>query len=199
MECSARTCFRIFLGPPVEYPPDIYGFIVSMMDKFELCFPFDGDRLGQFLVPDTLPKTEVDTGSWDGALRYEYNYRKVLPQSIISRLIVRMHPYIKDEKCWRTGVLLSDDRNDALVKADLDDAKITIAVRGPKTYRRDFLLHIKAHLTPSTGPSAASNQSGTLKTREIPVWYCPKVSCMRWPREGTTTSPLPPQEGSSST
>lgn len=128
-----------------RYPKGTDRFLTGMMEKFELCFSFEGSNYQRFLVPDVLPKTELETGDWDGALTFKYHY-DVLPHSVFSRLMVRMHPYIVPDGCWRTGVLLADDRNEALVKADLEDNKITIAVRDQLTTRRDFLSQIRGHL-----------------------------------------------------
>ncbi len=77
---------------PAKYPSRQYLFITGMMKKFELCFEFD-DAANTFLLPDLLPKDEPDTGLWDNALHFQYHY-DILPSSVISRFIVRMHPFI---------------------------------------------------------------------------------------------------------
>jgi internalin A len=133
------------LLPASEYPSDTYRFILGMMAKFELCFELEGTNFTGFLVPDALPKTEVDTGEWTDVLRFEYEY-DVLPQSVIPRFMVRMHPYVGTDRCWRTGVLLANNSNEALVKADQEERTIRIAVRGQSTTRRDFLSHIRGTL-----------------------------------------------------
>ncbi|NVM57894.1 MAG: hypothetical protein HWN51_07230, partial [Desulfobacterales bacterium] len=86
---------------------------------------------------------EPYTGDWDDALAFQYHYN-VLPGSIISRFIVRMHPYIHKNTYWRSGVVLAYDGNKALVKADREDKKIFIWVSGPERTRRTFLAIIRA-------------------------------------------------------
>ena len=126
------------------YPPSKHLFIMDMMQQFELCFALEADQ--QWLIPDLLPKTAPDTGDWSTALALQYHYN-ILPQSIISRFIVRMSAYISHHTYWRTGVVLaSADGNRALVKADLYDQKIFIWVDGNPPTRRAFITAIRTTL-----------------------------------------------------
>jgi len=79
---------------------------------------------------------------WVDALVFQIHY-DVLPSSVFSRFIVRMHRCIRQHTVWRTGVLLAFDGNEALVRADLTDNRILIQVRGPATGRRDLLTRIR--------------------------------------------------------
>jgi internalin A len=124
-----------------KYPRDKHMFIVDMMRKFELCYPFPG-QAHTYLVPDLLPKEERYTGEWDDALTFQIHY-EILPGSVFSRFIVRMHRCIHQHTVWRTGVLLALDGNQALVRADLTDNRILIRVRGPAAGRRDLLTRIR--------------------------------------------------------
>lgn len=117
-------------------------FIMKIMKKFELCFPFDSNS--KYLIPDLLPKEEPSHGfKEEGTLVFQYHY-DVLPQSVISRFIVRMHEVITPPIYWRKGVLLDDGWNQALVRADLESKKIFIFVDGATRTRRDFLSRIRA-------------------------------------------------------
>jgi len=122
-----------------EYPSNKRLFIVDMMRKFELCYDIDPDKT--FLVPDLLPKDEPFTGEWDGALAFQYHFN-ILPSSIITRFIVRMNVFIY-KTIWRTGVILKKGGNTALVKADVEDKKVSIWVNGDETTRRDLLSAIR--------------------------------------------------------
>jgi internalin A len=124
-----------------DYPPEKRPFIIEMMKKFELCYESDD----VFLVPDLLTKEEPDTGSWEESLRYAVRY-DVLPYSIIGRLVVRMHRLISKGTVWRTGVVLTMDNNRALVKADREEALLTIRISGPARGRRGLLTAIRAEL-----------------------------------------------------
>jgi internalin A len=123
----------------IEYPTNKRLFIVDMMRKFELCYDIEPDKV--FLVPDLLPKDEPFVGTWDNALAFQYHYN-VLPSSIMSRFIVRMNGFVS-ELVWRSGVVLKNSGNTALVKADAEDRKIYIWVNGDEHSRRDFLAKIR--------------------------------------------------------
>ncbi len=124
------------------YPRDKRLFIVDMMKKFELCYNLEPDK--SFLVPDLLPKDQPEL-NFNGIPAFEYAY-PVLPSSVITRFIVRMNQKIDDGFVWRTGVLLKIGENRALVKADLEDRKITIAIDGLEHTRRDALSAIRYQL-----------------------------------------------------
>ena len=124
-----------------DYPKNKHLFIIDMMRKFELCFDVEPDK--QFLIPDILPKEEPYTGEWNNTLAFEYHYL-VLPSSIISRFIVRMSNLIYERNYWRSGVILENEGNKALVKADREDKKIIIRVNGPENTRRNLLTAIRS-------------------------------------------------------
>lgn len=125
-----------------EYPRGKRLFIVDMMKKFELCYDIESDKT--FLVPDLLPKDQPDL-KFNGIPAFEYAY-PVLPSSVITRFIVRMNLKIDDGLVWRTGVVLKIGENKALVKADIEDRKITIAIDGLEHTRRDALSAIRYQL-----------------------------------------------------
>lgn len=125
-----------------EYPRGKRLFIVDMMKKFELCYDIEPDKT--FLVPDLLPKDQPDL-NFNGVPAFEYAY-PVLPSSVITRFIVRMNQKIDDGFVWRTGVVLKIGENKALVKADIEDRKITIAIDGVEHTRRDALSAIRFQL-----------------------------------------------------
>ena len=67
-------------------------FVIEMMRRFELLFDFEGQVNKKFLLPGLLPveqPADLDT-DWQDALGFRYQY-EVLPGSVISRFIVRMH------------------------------------------------------------------------------------------------------------
>jgi internalin A len=128
-----------------SYPIAKQPFIVDMMRKFEICFDIKADQ--EVLVPDLLSEDEINTGNWQGALRFEYQYN-VLFNSILTRFIVKTHKSISKNTYWRTGVVLeykvdNVQKNEALVTADAAKRKITIAIRGSEHTRRDFLSRIR--------------------------------------------------------
>jgi internalin A len=158
---------------PRQYPKEKHLFIMDMMRKFELCFDFEGFTDQKFLIPDLLSKEEPYTGDWRDTLAFQYHYN-VLPASIISRFIVRMHPYIYRNTSWRTGVVLEHEKNKALVKADIEDKKIFIRIDGPERTRRAFLAIIRNHFDSihKTIPGIAADEKVPLPRRtEVVVDY----------------------------
>ncbi|ASF47503.1 COR domain-containing protein [Methylovulum psychrotolerans] len=129
-----------------NYPsPKEHQFIIDMLQKFEMCFPL-ADTDNNYLIPQLLPNNEPDLG-WDKAnsLRFEFHY-DILPHSVFSRCIVRLHEIISQKTYWRTGVVLQHDGNKALVTADIEDKKIFIWVSGNPTTRRELLAIIRKEL-----------------------------------------------------
>ncbi|MBD2141376.1 leucine-rich repeat domain-containing protein [Anabaena sp. FACHB-1250] len=124
-----------------KYPDDKPEFIIKMMERFELCFPLDDKD--KYLIPDLLPKEEPATGEWENVLAFEYHYN-ILPSSIISRLIVRMHHLADKKTWWRSGIVLRYNKNRALVKSDQEDRKIFIFISGSDFTRRDLLAMIRS-------------------------------------------------------
>ncbi len=129
-----------------EYPRALQMFVIEMMRKFELLFDFEGYTNQKFLVPGLLPLEQPEGigAGWDDCLGFRYQY-EVLPGSVISRFIVRMHRRIHDETYWRKGVVLAAQDGDvrARVQADLEDARIDISIRGDAKGRRRFLQSIR--------------------------------------------------------
>ena len=113
------------------------------MKKFELCCDIEPDKT--FLVPDLLPKDEPVELKFNGVPAFEYAY-PFLPSSVITRFIVRMNQKIENHFVWHTGVVLKIGDNKALVKADIEDRKITIAIEGLEHTRRDALSAIRYQL-----------------------------------------------------
>ncbi|MET7393519.1 COR domain-containing protein [Dactylosporangium sp. NPDC005572] len=142
-----------------EYPADRRLFIVDMMRRFELCYEAEG----MFLVPDLLTKEEPDTGDWSNSLAFNIKY-DVLPSNIMCRLIVRMNDAISMGTVWRNGVVLAMDFNRALVKADREDAIVTILVSGSAGGRRGLLTAVRSQIR-----SIERTMPGLTGTELVPV------------------------------
>ena len=85
-----------------HYPSHTHERLIKVMRHFEFCFEFT-DRPGHYLIPRHLHDNEPDI-AWDddGALKFQYHY-ETLPDSVISRFIVRMNQYINEQLLeeWR--------------------------------------------------------------------------------------------------
>ncbi len=161
-----------------EYPRGKRLFIVDMMKKFELCYDipygYNVEADKTFLVPDLLPKDEPAELKFNGVPAFEYAY-PVLPSSVITRFIVRMNQKIDDGLVWRTGVVLKIGENKALVKADIEDRKITIAIDGLEHTRRDALSAIRYQLD-----EIHSSIKGLDPQKKVPVPNAPKAEPLKY-------------------
>jgi small GTP-binding protein len=129
-----------------RYPSYTHQRLIDVMEHFQLCFEFT-DRSGHYLIPRHLHDNEIDL-PWDetDALKFQYQYVETLPDSIISRFIVRVNQFIQKKNYWKNGVFLESGENRAKVKADLVDRKISISILGKEQTRRAFLAIIRAAL-----------------------------------------------------
>jgi len=127
-----------------RYPSHTHRRLIEVMKHFELCFEFT-DRPGHYLIPRHLHDNELDI-AWDDAdaLKFQYHYVETLPDSVISRFIVRMNQFIAERHYWKNGVFLQSGGNHAKVKADLVDRKIFVSVNGKEQTRRAFLAVIRS-------------------------------------------------------
>jgi small GTP-binding protein len=126
-----------------EYPRGKYRYIITLMKKFELCYPIDDDSV---LVPDLLPIQEPTIQfDYGGALTFIVQY-DFLPRGVMPRFIVNMHKDIKENLQWRTGVVLEDNdfQSTAVVKADHEARRMYIYVSGGQ--RRDYFAVLLAAL-----------------------------------------------------
>ena len=128
-----------------RYPVTQHHTLLQLMEKFELCFKMPDMEQESYLIADLLDPQEPDTDwGYDDCLRFEYHY-DVLPSSVFSRFLVRVHEYISQKTYWLTGVMLAHENNKALIKADIEDKKIMIWVNGTQQTRRVLLGIIRGH------------------------------------------------------
>jgi len=133
-----------------RYPARQHDYILELMKKFELCYAL-GQR--QVLIPNLL---EVKEPEFDFAFdhrnslkfRFEYDF---LPKSVMPNFIVRMHGDIFGDYQWRTGVVLKDQKLDAIaiVKSDARDKRIYIEVDGAQ--KRDYFAVIRREIRDING------------------------------------------------
>jgi internalin A len=132
-----------------RYPAHKHTFLLEIMGKFELAVSL-GDGQG-YLIPGLLPK-ERPVFDWptDAPVALEYRYA-ILPAAILSRLIARLHhhtwqPEYGQPVRWRNGLGVTRDGCRALIVADPEAARLTIALDGPAPHRRHLLAVIRAQL-----------------------------------------------------
>jgi internalin A len=129
--------------PRGRYPLDKHLFIVELMRKFSLCFPFEGGE-ARYLVPELLGKEEPEeVAHFQPAhcLNFEYGYG-VLPEGLLPRFIVRTHQLSRTSARWRSGVVLAYEGCQALVKAEPAERRVVVRVQGGDARTRRNLLAI---------------------------------------------------------
>lgn len=165
------------LKEPQRYPENKRRFLMGLMEKFELCYPLDTYRTPHYLISDLLPIDEPDVDDLEDApLHFQFHY-DILPSSIISSFIVRNHNLIYKNTRWRSGAVLTQDSNKALVRADEEDNRITIKVQGRSantllaTIRGDFAkIHDKFSDNLAVQEKLVVTEQGNTG-REVPVDY----------------------------
>ncbi len=132
--------------PRKDYPPRMHGFIVELMRKFELCFPFHDDPSEKrYLVPELLGKEEPaieDFFQPNTCLNFKYEYR-LMPEGLLPRFITRTHTMSGPVDRWRSGVVLRWEGCRALVKADRQERQVIVRVTGDVDKRRRLLAVIR--------------------------------------------------------
>jgi internalin A len=132
--------------PKRAYPVRMHGFLIELMRKFELCFPYHDDpKEHRYLVPELLGKEQPalkDAFAPDECLNFRYEYR-LMPEGLLPRFITRTHTMSRPDERWLTGVVLRWEGCRALVKADKDDRQVLVRVTGSVEKRRRLLAVIR--------------------------------------------------------
>jgi hypothetical protein len=109
--------------------------LLALMRNFELCYEVRDSDPPTWLAPQLLPPTKpTELGEWakaeDLVLRYKYEF---LPKGMISRLMVRLHRFVKDpEKAWVTGLLFGHEKTAAMAEILPSGNEIELRARGPE-------------------------------------------------------------------
>lgn len=128
------------LLPIDRYPRDKYSFLIELMEKFKLCYPVRKYK-DTFLLPDLFSDIEPH-GVWleeDKGLRFRFDYGSFPPDLFMAQFIVERFADIVEEKRWRSGVVVSDGRCQAIVRRAFSNEYIEIEVIGPEKQRRGYL------------------------------------------------------------
>ncbi|MBL7787056.1 MAG: leucine-rich repeat domain-containing protein [Chitinophagales bacterium] len=130
------------------FPRDKYAFLLGMMKQFELCYEVR-QRQGTYIIPELLDieQKAISFKETQKQLHLVLFYPDFLPNSILPRLMVRLHDYIFSKKRWRTGMVLYEPnifRATANIIADKEEKRIDISIVGEK--RQDFLTFIRKSL-----------------------------------------------------
>ncbi|HEV3385937.1 MAG TPA: COR domain-containing protein [Gemmata sp.] len=128
-------------------------FLLSLMERFEMCYPLDegddGKFASQWLIPGALHQYQpADIGpEWQkpGSVRLRYVYDP-LPEGVIPRFIVMTHPLSNRKLCWRNGVVLEDAQAAVLVRRGEKPNIVEIIAFGPDAERLRLLQIVQGNM-----------------------------------------------------
>ncbi len=139
-EFTREDLARIFF----EEPARVLSFIVDLMEKFELCFPYDDTR-DRYLLPELLAQQQPflnETFLPEECLRIRYDY-SILPSGLLPRFITRTHTMSVPRERWRAGVVLRLAAASALVRVGSDDRQVFVHSEGEPSERLQLLTQIR--------------------------------------------------------
>jgi internalin A len=123
------------------YPPNMHRFLLTLMEKFELCFPMEGDE-EVYLVPGLLDANqprELKRFMSGKAQRIQFRYEDVRPPGLLPRFIVRSHTLSARQARWLRGVVLARGKARALVRGDHEGRVTDVFVLGDEADERVWL------------------------------------------------------------
>ncbi|MFA5922385.1 MAG: COR domain-containing protein [Methylococcaceae bacterium] len=141
---DSADCMRVWRDP--EYA-NMHLELLALMQKFELCYRLPDTPCDAWLAPQLLPPSKPAVLSdWqqpgDLTLRYRYDF---LPKGIVSRLMVRMHRFVKRPNLsWISGALFERGGTEVLAEVPDKGGEIVLRARGPE--RKELLSVISSDL-----------------------------------------------------
>jgi internalin A len=123
------------------YPPAMHKFLLALMEKFELCFPMEGEE-GSYLVPGLLDANqphELRKFMSRDARRIQFRYDDLRPPGLLPRFIVRSHTLSEQQPRWLRGVVLARGKARALVRGDHEGRVTDVFALGEKAEDRVWL------------------------------------------------------------
>jgi GTPase SAR1 family protein len=115
---------------------DLHPELLALMEKFELCYKLADQQIETWLAPQLLsPSTPEALQDWpqadDLVLTYQYDF---LPKGLISRLMVRMHRFVRQpDRSWRSGAYFEHGQSELLARVTSPvGQEIELRARGPE-------------------------------------------------------------------
>lgn len=116
-----------------KYPKDKHLEILSLMERFEICFRVVGAK-NLYVIPALLRASPDDAKlitkfETPEALKYHVTYDH-MPSGIIERLICRLNKYLDGSNYWKYGAVFHTEHSRALVYIHTAKRKIFMYVDG---------------------------------------------------------------------
>ncbi len=129
------------------YDEKHYGYILSMMKKFSLCYTSDDTNL---LIPSAfgkVPKVEYSDFKGEEIRTYILQFKDYMPLALIHRFTAQKMPEALDNNYWYTGIVIKDSITNtlAMIHADKEAKRIYVRIKGESKLgiwehvRRDFV------------------------------------------------------------
>jgi internalin A len=122
----------------------MHPFLLALMEKFELCFPIEGDE-EVYLVPGLLNANqprELKRFTGGKAQKIQFRYEDVRPPGLLPRFIVRSHTLSVRQPRWLRGVVLARGKARALVRGDHEGRVTDVFIIGDETDERVWLSEL---------------------------------------------------------
>lgn len=130
------TDFNELLAPlndqDYTYDETHYGYILSMMKKFDLCYTPDDKSL---LIPSAfgkVPKVEYSEFRGNDVRTYILQFKDYMPLALIHRFTAKKLSDAYDNNYWYSGIVISDKKSNclAMVQADKEAKRIYVRIKG---------------------------------------------------------------------
>ncbi len=129
-----------------SYDEKHYGYILSMMKKFDLCDAPDDKHL---LIPSAfgkVPKVEYADFKGENVRTYIMQFKDYMPLALIHRYITKKLPQALDNNYWYTGIVIKDSKSNsvAMIHADKEAKRIYVRIKDGNPlgvwehFRREF-------------------------------------------------------------
>lgn len=128
--------FKELLQPNNErdytYEESHYGYILSMMKKFDLCYTPDDENL---LLPSAFgkePKLEYSEFRGEEVRTYILQFKDYMPIALIHRFIAKKISDAYDKNYWYSGIVIEDSKSSslAMVQADKEAKRVYVRIKG---------------------------------------------------------------------
>jgi internalin A len=130
-----------------DYPAEKWGFLLRLMNLFQLSFPLNEDGTRQ-LCPALLqlePPPGTDEAQSDDVVRLRYEFA-VMPAPLLPRFMVRTFSLIQPGRLWQRGAMLRYPDALARVWTTVEEKYLFATVAGPEGDRGELLSIIRGTL-----------------------------------------------------
>lgn len=159
------------------YEEKHYGYILSMMKKFDLCYTPDDVNI---LIPSAFekePKLEYSDFKGEGVRTYILQFKDYMPLALIHRFIAKNIPATYENNYWYSGIVITDKKSDSLtmVQADKEAKRIYVRIKGSSPLgmwehiRREFdsIASSYAHISYSEQVSLDDKSESTVEYEDL--------------------------------